>query len=412
MMFRRSALFATVALLLSSTGSTNAFVPVASRSAPSSSRLFFSTEAPQKMGAKVELKPEYEAALKGAIQKLQVGLGDKAEKLLPMLEHFVGEYLGAAQLGGESAPEEEKEMYSPKAATARILQGIQLAQKFGMPDSPDLYKFGVTHTALRGDEPENELNMDYYAFGCDFFRPAMNMEKSVVLGMDNLKKAMEQVQNGENVVFFANHQSEADPQVVSCLMESVGFEKEAADMIYVAGHKVTTDPLAIPFSMGRNLICIHSKKHIDADPETKPAKQRQNMKAMSAMLDKFKEGGCLLWVAPSGGRDRRDLETGKVPPAPFDRKTIDYFRLMGNKSKKPMHYYSMAMVSYDLCPPPDFVEAGVGEQRNVRYVPIGIQISEELESVGGLETREEFTKGAMEACLKGYAELNEALGIE
>merc|ERR1712232_834820 len=96
----------------------------------------------------------------------------------------------------------------------------------------------------------------------------------------------------------------------------------------------------------------------------------------------------------------------------FDSKTIDMFRLMGNKSKKPMHYYPMAMVSYDLCPPPDYVEAGVGEQRNVRYVPVGIGVGEETESVGGVETRKAFAKDAFETCLQDYTELNKAMGIE
>ncbi|CAB9499393.1 3-phosphate acyltransferase, chloroplastic [Seminavis robusta] len=375
-----------------------------------SSTSAFSAVAPSKVGAKVDLDPEYAATLEGATAKMGEALGDKKEKLLPMLKHFVGEYLGAAQVGREAAPEDQKDFYAPQAAAGRIMQGILYAQQFGMPDSPDLYTFDVTHTALRGDaETEDGNTVDYYGFGCDFFRPCMDLENSVVLGQDNLKKAMEQLANGDNVIFFANHQSEADPQVVSCLMEKAGYAEQAADMVYVAGHKVTTDPLAIPFSMGRNLICIHSKKHINADPDTKSKKQRQNLQAMSAMLKKFKKGGCLLWVAPSGGRDRRDLETGEVPPAPFDSKTIDMFRLMGNKSKKPMHYYPMAMVSYDLCPPPDYVEAGVGEQRNVRFVPVGIEVGEETESVGGLESRKEFCKQAFQTCLEGYDELNKAL---
>jgi glycerol-3-phosphate O-acyltransferase len=78
---------------------------------------------------------------------------------------------------------------------------------------------------------------------------------------------------------------------------------------------VTTDALAIPFSMGRNLICIHSKKHIDADAGKKGEKQRQNLQSMSAMLELMKAGGLGIWVAPSGGRDRRDVETGEVPVA-------------------------------------------------------------------------------------------------
>ena len=43
----------------------------------------------------------------------------------------------------------------------------------------------------------------------------MDKEESIVLGQENLAKAMEQAKKGENVVFFANHQSEADPQVVA-----------------------------------------------------------------------------------------------------------------------------------------------------------------------------------------------------
>ena len=34
-------------------------------------------------------------------------------------------------------------------------------------------------------------------------------------------------------------------------------------MIMVAGDRVTTDVVAVPFSKGRNLLCIFSKKHIE-----------------------------------------------------------------------------------------------------------------------------------------------------
>jgi len=86
-----------------------------------------------------------------------------------------------------------------------------------------------------------------------------------------LKEAFEKAASGENVVFLAN-QNEADPQVVSAMLEKSGFTDEAEKLIYAAGHKVTTDPLAIPFSMGRNLLCIHSKRHIMAEPELKAKK--------------------------------------------------------------------------------------------------------------------------------------------
>jgi len=298
--------------------------------------------------------------------------------------------------------------------------------RFGLGE--DKYTFGVRHTALRGrkvvdddgndgdDGEEGETGAvngddgyDYYKFGCDFFRPTMDLQNSVVLGLENIEAAFKQVEDGENVVFFANHQSEADPQVLSVLLESVGFMEEGAEVTYIAGHKVTTDALAIPFSMGRNLLCIHSKKHIDADPDTKPVKQRQNLSAMSGMLGMLKAGGASLWVAPSGGRDRRDVDTGEVPIAPFDQKVVDMFRLLGNKSKVPTHYYPLSMVSYDLCPPPDFVVAGTGEERNVRFAAIGINMGEELDNIGGVESRHLFTERAQEVTDRGYKELLEKI---
>jgi glycerol-3-phosphate O-acyltransferase len=359
--------------------------------------------------ARTPLEPEFEAALQSALTKLGEAIPDKyAPTMLPLLAHFVTEYMAATQVARQRGS--DPAICNPTAAAQRIMTAISYGIKFGMPSSPTKYDFDVTHKALRGNpELENGNTIDYYAFGCDFFRPAMDLENSVVLGQELLPKIVKQLEAGENVVFFANHQSEADPQVVSCCLEKVGLGKEASEIVYVAGHKVTTDPLAIPFSMGRNLICIHSKKHISADPATKPAKQRQNLRSMTALLDLFKKGGTCVWVAPSGGRDRRDTTTGDVPIADFDSKTIDIFRLYGNKSKKPTHFYTLAMVSYDLCPPPDYLAAGVGEERNVRFVPVGIALGDELLSVGGLEHRHDFCEAAQNQCQRDYDALHEAL---
>eukprot|EP00587_Corethron_hystrix_P006503 CAMPEP_0113311100 /NCGR_PEP_ID=MMETSP0010_2-20120614/8475_1 /TAXON_ID=216773 ORGANISM="Corethron hystrix, Strain 308" /NCGR_SAMPLE_ID=MMETSP0010_2 /ASSEMBLY_ACC=CAM_ASM_000155 /LENGTH=350 /DNA_ID=CAMNT_0000166677 /DNA_START=393 /DNA_END=1445 /DNA_ORIENTATION=+ /assembly_acc=CAM_ASM_000155 len=338
------------------------------------------------------MSPEAMAAMDSVIAKVSAQIPDQP-KTQQMLSHFIQEYFVACDVGGQPS-----EMTAEKIASA-----IQFGMKYGMGE--DKYTFGVSHEALR--EP-----FDYYTWGCDFFRPTMDLSNSVVLGDENLKEAFRQVAAGENVVFLANHQSEADPQVFSLLLEKVGLGEEAAQVRYIAGHKVTTDPLAIPFSMGRNLLCIHSKKHIDADPETKPAKQKQNLQTMSAMLKIMRKGGASLWVAPSGGRDRRDVsvslsEPPSIPIAPFDSKTVDMFRLMGNKSKVPTHFYPLAMVSYELCPPPDTIEAGVGERRNVRYSPIGIAVGKEVPNVGGLECRHAFTEHAQEEVQGGYKQLVE-----
>lgn len=378
--------------------------------------------------ARPKLTPQFQAARDAAAAGVAGSLPDPS--LEGPLVHFMDEYFCALQSAAESgAKNPDGSDVTPMQAAGRFAQTLAYGAKYGIGLGPKgkFHFEDVRHMALRGKEGDaryededfkemlgSDVDADFYAAGCDFFRPAMDLENSVVSGKDNMKQALEQMNAGENVIFLANHQSEADPQVVSCLFEQVSDEVGdlASRVTYVAGHKVTTDPLAVPFSMGRNLLCIHSKKHIDADPDTKPAKSRQNMAAMSSMLGGLKEGGMAIWVAPSGGRDRRDVETGKIPIAPFDQKTVDMFRLMGNKSRVPTHFYPMSMVSYDLCPPPDFVEAGVGERRNVRFTPVGIHVCDEVPNVGGAEKRHLFTEHAEKECMEGYVQLLKDMDME
>jgi glycerol-3-phosphate O-acyltransferase len=81
----------------------------------------------------------------------------------------------------------------------------------------------VTHSAIRSP-------LDYYAFGCDFFRPAVDLPRSVVSGSPSLSLAAAQMRRGENVVFLANHQSEADPQVMSLMLEKEGHAELAQEL--------------------------------------------------------------------------------------------------------------------------------------------------------------------------------------
>lgn len=345
----------------------------------------------------------YQTAIDKAVATCEGVLKEDHPELLSQAAHFCTEFVLASQKSHEKYPIPETEAL---ASLERILTGVKLASMYGLGENK--FKFGPTHDAVRGDDAIAErigTTFDFYEWGCNFFRYFLDQEESLVLGNDDLAKAMEQASNGENVVLYGNHQSEADPQVMSILLEKAGYGEFASKITYVAGHKVTTDSLAIPFSMGRNLICIHSKKHIDADPDTKPDKTRDNMKAMTGMLKKLKAGGAIIWVAPSGGRDRRDVETGKTPIAPFDNKTMDMFRLMGKKSKVKTHYYPLSMVTYELCPPPDFVDALTGEQRNFRFVPVGIKVGPEQDPEQG----EEFGRGVFEETKKGYREVRERI---
>jgi glycerol-3-phosphate O-acyltransferase len=99
-----------------------------------------------------------------------------------------------------------------------------------------------------------------------------------------------QIAAGESVVLLANHQTEADPGVFAHMLIH-SFPNLATDVIYVAGDRVVTDPLCKPFSMGRNLFCVHSKKHMDDVLELKAAKMETNRKTLVAMQRAFNKGG-------------------------------------------------------------------------------------------------------------------------
>jgi len=251
---------------------------------------------------------------------------------------------------------------------AEDLLGRLLKQVLTLAKEP--YAFEPYHRAIR--EP-----FDYYAMGQDFARGLVDMDNSLCVGADNVGKIQEQLAAGDNVVLLANHQSEADPQIFSILLDEShpGF---AEATIFVAGDRVTTDMLAMPFSMGRNLLCIFSKKHVDNPPEQKSAKQRHNKMVMKRMQELFKEGGKCIWVAPSGGRDRPNEETGEYECAPFDAKSVEMFRLMSDKAKRNTHFYPLSMLTFANCPPPSSVGGAVGEERTVKYAAAGLHFADEV----------------------------------
>lgn len=143
---------------------------------------------------------------------------------------------------------------------------------------------------------------NYYTFGVEFLRPLVDLSKSKIIYLEHVEKMRQQIEAGENVVLLANHQTESDPQLISVILEWKNFEDLAREMIFVAGDRVVTDPLAVPFSLGRNLLCIYSKKYIDSPPEKREEKLRHNKRVMIKMSQLFKEGGKCVFVAPSGGR--------------------------------------------------------------------------------------------------------------
>jgi len=219
--------------------------------------------------------------------------------------------------------------------------------------------------------------IDYTHFGTEFIRPFIDREGSTVLGRENLTKIREQLARGDNVFFLANHQSEVDPQVIKLLLEPT-HDEIGQEMIFVAGHRVTSDPTAVPFSLGCNLLCIYSKKHIDHPPEKRHDKQHHNAKTMKRMRELLEDGGHCVYIAPSGGRDRPD-DQGILTPDPFDPPSLEMTILQVRQVHRPTHFYPLALLTYPILPPPNEVRKELGEKREVAFAPVHLAIGDEID---------------------------------
>lgn len=249
-------------------------------------------------------------------------------------------------------------------------------------------------------------------FGKNFIRSSLDEKNSKVLGKERLKDIESAVKRGENVIFFSNHQIEPDPQILQILLGNIAGDW-LDEMIFVAGDRVTKDPIAIPLSMGCNLLCIYSKKYIDTPKEMKEQKLLHNKKTLKRMEELLATGGKMIYVAPSGGRDRKNPD-GSLQPAPFDPNSIELFLLISTIAKTSTHFYPLALYTYDRLPPPDSTQIELGEERVPSYGPAHIAIGEPF-SKESLQTSKELSKEERrekrcrmiyDAVLKEYSKIN------
>ena len=198
---------------------------------------------------------------------------------------------------------------------------------------------------------------NYFLFGQRYCGNLINFNSSYVGNIEGFVKIREQLDMGDNVVIMANHQSEADPGVWAWMTQYIS-PSLSTDVYYVAGDRVVLDTFAKPFSMGRNLICVHSKRHMEDDPLLRAEKMKTNQRSVRELGNMLKEGGALIWIAPSGGRDRIDPEIGTYRPAVFDPSAVQLLKRLVDKNSKSHkgHIYPMAMVSAEIMPPPGGVE--------------------------------------------------------
>lgn len=214
---------------------------------------------------------------------------------------------------------------------------------------------------------------DYYQFGIEFIRPLVDHGNSKVAFPKRWDALSEAVARGENAILLANHQTEVDPQAIALLLEN-RHPKLAEQIIYVAGERVITDPVAIPFSLGCDLLCIYSRRYLDAAPQERERKLLHNREVMSRMSRLLAEGGKVIYVAPSGGRDRPNAE-GHIEVAPLDPDSIEMFHLMARKSGRTTHFYPMALRTHRMLPPPEQIQHSLGERRAAHFTPIGIALA-------------------------------------
>ncbi|PXF47528.1 Glycerol-3-phosphate acyltransferase, chloroplastic [Gracilariopsis chorda] len=223
---------------------------------------------------------------------------------------------------------------------------------------------------------------DHYKFGFDFSSVLLNRSESSVIGIENVAEAENYVKQGHNVIFLSNHQSEGDPYAIDVMLDWIaGCSREfCEDIVFMAGDRVRNDPMVSPFSAGRNLLTVYSKKHMNDQPELREHKLMHNRRTISETQKLFKEGGQALWFAPSGGRDRRSEEMGSVQISSFDEGAVDMMKFTAMKSGKPFHFYPMALWTYDMLPPPTNVGgAKVGEERVAKYTPMHMYIGKEID---------------------------------
>jgi glycerol-3-phosphate O-acyltransferase len=127
---------------------------------------------------------------------------------------------------------------------------------------------------------------NYYEFGQNYVRPLIDYRNSYLGNIGLFDEIEGYLKQGENVILLSNHQTEADPAVIALLLETT-HPFLAENLTYVAGDRVVLDPFCKPFSMGRNLLCVYSKKHlydIPALAEMKRIANTRTLREMSALL--------------------------------------------------------------------------------------------------------------------------------
>ncbi|KAL8434263.1 hypothetical protein Efla_002028 [Eimeria flavescens] len=227
--------------------------------------------------------------------------------------------------------------------------------------------------------PAQRQPLDFASWALRVWEPLIDSERSNVQVSDETLSAIRShLASGGNVFLLSNHQTEPDPLVVRLVFKRKGFSDLYDQLVAVAGYRVRSDVLSVPFSMGCNMICVHSKKHLASSAAALQLQREQNVRAMHALQQLLQEGGALVWVAPSGGRDRPDSNGFFSRIDRFDEKAVQSFCLLAKRAKeitgRETLFCPLAVYTAPICPPPNEVKTELGEARRCKFSPIGIAL--------------------------------------
>jgi len=232
----------------------------------------------------------------------------------------------------------------------------------------DPYLFSSLHIPTTEDEC-------FFDLGLKVAQPLVLNEPSII-NSHILNHVQELLLRGENVIFAANHQTELEPQILSIACDSLAKDL-FKNTFFVAGERVTTDPMAAPLSRGRKLFCIYAKRYVADNKDVEVDRRMHNLKTIKQMKELLNRGGTCIYVALGGGRDRPDAERN-VQLTPFDPSSVGLFTLLAQTSKQPTHIFPLVISSFNVLPPPVAVQKELGERRWTRGGAVTVALGEEF----------------------------------
>ncbi|MBA0861244.1 hypothetical protein Goshw_026067 [Gossypium schwendimanii] len=146
-------------------------------------------------------------------------------------------------------------------------------------------------------------------------------------------------------------------------------------------------------------------------PELADMKRKANIRSLKEMALLLRTGSKLVWIAPSGGRDRPDPVTGEWNPAPFDSSSVDNMRRLIESSGAPGHMYPLALLCYDIMPPPSKVEKEIGERRIISFHGAGLSVAPEVAAncEKSEEAKDVYTQALYKSVTEQYNVLKSAI---